>query len=89
MVVEIKKTITKKYELVKANPFGIWGELKENRERLYGDKGMKGMYKCFCCQKPFKDEDHINICFVRAYKNVIVCDECAETINSSRKKDSE
>lgn len=74
----------RKYEIIKAAPFGTWGELKDRRMKLYGEKGMTGMYGCFLCNKEFSDTDRINLCFVKGYKNRLVCNECAERIENAR-----
>lgn len=85
-MIEVKKTITRKYEIYKASGFGTWGDLKVSRSKLYGERGMNGMHKCFICEKKFSEPDHINICFVKSYKNVLVCDECARRVNDARER---
>lgn len=77
---KITKRYSKTYELTKAIPFGVYGEIVESRKKIWADGKMKGMQKCFVCGHRFENEDHVNLATVTGHKNVLVCDECEKQI---------
>lgn len=83
MSIEFTRTYTKTYKIVQAVPFGKYGYIVETRKKWWPDGNMKGLKKCFVCGKVFIGDDHVNLATIKGHENRLICDQCAERVNST------
>ena len=80
---KITKTTTKTYEIYDCARWEMTvGDAIQGREKA----GMKnkGLDKCFCCEKKFQSEEIPFLALIRNYKNMFICEKCAEQLKESK-----
>lgn len=54
------------------------------QKRKEASMPVKGLDRCFVCEKKFENGEYPHLAFVEKYENVFVCKDCAREISKNR-----
>lgn len=83
---KITKTITRTYNLYDCVKWGMTATetIKKRKEK---SMPVKGLGKCFVCEKKFETDEYPYLALVKKHENMFVCKDCARKINKDRVED--
>ena len=83
---KITKTITRTYNLTDCVKWEMTAT-EIIRKRKEKSMSVKGLDKCFVCEKKFETDEYPYLALVKKHENMFVCKDCARKINKDRVED--